>query len=118
MTDPKKPTEESARERASQKDIAEVERAVVRGRRGPNTKRSSGRAAAGRIPPQQAGATRLTRRVVTMNRLAGWLIAGATGWLALKSLRAEGERLSRGGNRGERRQAPARPFRDARRIGA
>ncbi len=26
-----------------------------------------------------------------MNRLAGWLIAGATGWLALKSLRAEGE---------------------------
>ena len=37
MTDPKKPTEESARERASQKEIAEVERAVVRGRRGPNT---------------------------------------------------------------------------------
>ncbi len=37
MTDPKKPTEESARERASQKDVAEVERAVVRGRRSPNT---------------------------------------------------------------------------------
>ena len=32
MTDQKKPTEESARERASQKEVAEVER----GRRSPN----------------------------------------------------------------------------------
>jgi hypothetical protein len=37
MTNPKKPTEESARERASQKEVVEVERAVVRGRRSPNT---------------------------------------------------------------------------------
>jgi len=36
MTNPKKPIEESARERASQKEVVEVERAVVRGRRGPN----------------------------------------------------------------------------------
>jgi hypothetical protein len=36
MTDPKNPAEESARERASQKDVAEVERAVVRGRRSSN----------------------------------------------------------------------------------
>ena len=33
MTNPKKPTEEFARERASQKEVVEVERAVVRGRR-------------------------------------------------------------------------------------
>ena len=37
MTNPKKPIEESARERASQKEVVEVERAVVRGRRSPNT---------------------------------------------------------------------------------
>jgi hypothetical protein len=52
MTNPTKPIEESARERASQKEVVEVERAVVRGRRSPNTEIDPADA-----PPQ--GETRL-----------------------------------------------------------